>query len=304
MRIKNLNYFIELEKCGSINKASKNLYTSPQNLSRIIRSVESDLNTTLFLRDSNGVEFTENGKLFLDFCKTTKNSFNKLTFKIHSDEYNKNITGNVRVFITKVLVEAHFNDIILKFKKFYPNVTVQMTEVDTLYGYNIIKENPHAIGILSNLPLCSTSNDFIFYDIGSLDFGILVSNDHPFSKMACVDINDIVKEKIMIFSQNELELSDTYIFIKQFYKEGEEPKLDVTSNATGLYSSVISNNNICFVYKKLHNNKEYIDTVTLVDVSGVSDRVDFSIVQNKNAVRTEAENAFIQFSKHYLEIFI
>lgn len=50
MDIKMMEYVVEIERCGSINKAAKNLYLSQPNLSNALKNLESELGYTLFVR--------------------------------------------------------------------------------------------------------------------------------------------------------------------------------------------------------------------------------------------------------------
>ncbi len=61
MRTEHLKYFLNLVETGSITQTSKELYTTHQNVSKIIRQLEEDLGTTLFIRTTKGIELTATG---------------------------------------------------------------------------------------------------------------------------------------------------------------------------------------------------------------------------------------------------
>ena len=58
---KDLEYFVQSYKEKSIHQAAKSLFISPQGLSRIIRNLEEELDTILFLRSKNGIAPTKSG---------------------------------------------------------------------------------------------------------------------------------------------------------------------------------------------------------------------------------------------------
>ncbi len=70
MNLLHLRYACEVERCGSINQAAKNLYLSQPYLSSCLQSLERSVNVTLFSRSSKGVVPTERGKEFLSMAKT------------------------------------------------------------------------------------------------------------------------------------------------------------------------------------------------------------------------------------------
>ncbi len=69
MDTKFLEYIIEIDKCGSINKAAGNLSISQPNLSTIVKGVEKELGFTIFKRMSRGITPTSEGELFIKYAK-------------------------------------------------------------------------------------------------------------------------------------------------------------------------------------------------------------------------------------------
>lgn len=65
MNLKQLEYVIEISKCGSMNKAAQNLYVSQPSLSGAIKQLERELGFDVFARKSSGIELTSEGKMLL-----------------------------------------------------------------------------------------------------------------------------------------------------------------------------------------------------------------------------------------------
>lgn len=55
MRIEFLNYVIEVAKLGSISAAAKKMWLGTTSMSAIIKNVEDELNTEIFIRTPKGV---------------------------------------------------------------------------------------------------------------------------------------------------------------------------------------------------------------------------------------------------------
>ena len=70
MTLLQIQYAVECARCGSITKAAQNLFTSPPNLSKSIRSLEDELGFPIFLRDNNGIHLTAKGNEFLEHAVT------------------------------------------------------------------------------------------------------------------------------------------------------------------------------------------------------------------------------------------
>lgn len=75
MRIADLEYLVELERCGSISKTAREGFISQQGLSRVIDSMEKELGTQLFIRSRSGVHLTEAGKAFVEHAKCAVESY-------------------------------------------------------------------------------------------------------------------------------------------------------------------------------------------------------------------------------------
>ena len=62
MKIEHLKTFLEVAQSESINKAAGKLFTSHQNLNTLLKKLEDELDTTLFVRSNKGISLSEDGK--------------------------------------------------------------------------------------------------------------------------------------------------------------------------------------------------------------------------------------------------
>ncbi|MCJ8319231.1 MAG: LysR substrate-binding domain-containing protein [Colwellia sp.] len=67
--LKHLKTLAALETTGNVKKTAEILFTSQSALSHQLKELEHRLNATLFIRNSNPIIFTEQGKLLLDLAK-------------------------------------------------------------------------------------------------------------------------------------------------------------------------------------------------------------------------------------------
>ena len=78
MDIKNLKYFVGVARCGSINKAAKEMFISQPQLSHIIQTIEEEVGFALIQHTSQGSRLTQNGESFLQHCKVILNEMDSL----------------------------------------------------------------------------------------------------------------------------------------------------------------------------------------------------------------------------------
>lgn len=69
MNLKQLEYVVEISKCGSINKAAQNLYVAQPSISASIKQLEEELGFDIFQRKNSGIELTSEGQMLLVSAK-------------------------------------------------------------------------------------------------------------------------------------------------------------------------------------------------------------------------------------------
>lgn len=78
MNLEHLGYILEIQRCKSINRASKNLFVSQSNLSTVLKSIENELGYAIFERTSTGVCPTVYGQQFLLSAEIMYNEYARL----------------------------------------------------------------------------------------------------------------------------------------------------------------------------------------------------------------------------------
>jgi len=81
MNAKALRYFWCVYEERSINKAAKQLFMTPQGLSRIIQNLEDELGATLFERSSKGMVPTKCGVYLHHQCPEILNKYDEIQIK-------------------------------------------------------------------------------------------------------------------------------------------------------------------------------------------------------------------------------
>lgn len=69
MTFQQIKYVLEIARCGSISKATQNLFIAQPYLSSLLKELESEIGITIFIRNSKGVKLTDEGKEFISYVK-------------------------------------------------------------------------------------------------------------------------------------------------------------------------------------------------------------------------------------------
>lgn len=151
MRTEHLKYFLSLAETGSITQTGKELYTSHQNISKIMRQLEEDLGTTLFLRTPKGIELTATGKLFLSLAQRTLNDFSKFRTNILALEKRDDIFGKLHIFSSELVNLTILSSILQIFAELYPSLHIHLENKEPREIFQKIALHPALIGVVAVL---------------------------------------------------------------------------------------------------------------------------------------------------------
>lgn len=190
-----IRFFARVYEQRSINKAAKQLFITPQGLSKIIQHLEEELGVNLFERSSNGMIPTESGTYFYENCRSILYKLDEIEIGIRQirDRDKKLIIGFscgvLNVFPFKKLDE---------YKKIYNNITIQWEEDSNQEIINkVLKGNidiGFAIGQITNHDLWSK-------ELFSKKMNAIIYEGHPFFKRDCLSINDLREEALITLNE-------------------------------------------------------------------------------------------------------
>lgn len=122
MELNNLRYFYEAAKCGHITKAAENLHIAQPALTKSIKTLEDELNIKLFYKAGRGVKLSEYGEFLKEKIEPIIDELDVLPVAIKNfTDLNEN-TVSINVLAASTIT----TDIIIKFKRIYPNVMFKM----------------------------------------------------------------------------------------------------------------------------------------------------------------------------------
>lgn len=75
MKFEQIEQVLEVAATGTFSQAARNLYMSQPNLSQSIKQLEAELDCQIFVRTSEGVVLTEDGKVLLEHMSMIQNKY-------------------------------------------------------------------------------------------------------------------------------------------------------------------------------------------------------------------------------------
>lgn len=102
--LEQIQYFLEIIRCGSLNKASEHLYISQPSLSKQLRQLEKALGCKLLIRRYDGVEPTPQGRLLYERMSSVLDEFDRAVDHVkHFEEVRQLRIGGLGNLVTYFL---------------------------------------------------------------------------------------------------------------------------------------------------------------------------------------------------------
>ncbi len=208
MNLLYLQYAVEIEKTGSINKAAENLYMGQPNLSRAIKDLESSLGITVFIRYAKGMVPTPQGEEFLHYAK-------KILCDVDIIEnLYKNAERKTQRFSISVPRASYIAHAFAEFSKKIPctsKTELFYKETNALRAVRNILEQDYHLGIVRYA--CKNSANFkrmfeekglAFETVTEFSYRLVMSAQHPLAHLDEIRYEDLS-------SYTEIAHADPYV---------------------------------------------------------------------------------------------
>ena len=270
---------------GSISKAAEKLYVAQPNVSRAVKELESDLNITIFERNSKGMIVTPEGEQLIHYAKRILRQIDDME-KIFKYQKKKN------VFSISVPRASYISDAFVEFSKCLNNIDnaeVYYKETNAYRVINNVINEEYNLGILRYY----INHDRYFKDIIEK------------KELKCELINQF--KYVLIFNKNsalaenkEIHYSDLKDFIEIAHGDPYVPSLSTNELVKTELSEEVSRRIFVFErasqFELLANNEE-----TFMWVSPVSKRLldRYGLVQKECIDNTKEYKDLLIYRSNY-----
>lgn len=110
MDIRQINYFVEVARCGSVTHAAAKLHISQPALSKSIANLEEELGKVLFIRKPGQIFITDDGRELLSSAQTLLGHFNDFQSKFCPAENVKDLKIGCSPLLSPVMYSERFSD--------------------------------------------------------------------------------------------------------------------------------------------------------------------------------------------------
>lgn len=300
MRTEHLKYFLNLSQTGSIMQTSRELYTTHQNVSKIIRQLETDLGTTLFTRSQKGVELTATGRLLLPVAKRTFSEFGQLRADIQNLEKREDISGNLHILGANPTNYALLSSLIQIFMELYPSLRVRLDNADPLDIIKQISLHPQLVGVpvvLSNPEFYDLYMPYIqqirLTPLVQDTYHCVVSKQSPLAELKSISLSQFAQQSFATIVSGDVE---NCLLIKLVERYGGTVTF-ASNNVQTCIQAIQSGRYVGISTNRAHQkNKEDNPNSNLLLIPFQEDtRFTFSLATNLHPNFTAGGQAFVDF---------
>ena len=207
MTLSQLEYIMEIYRCGSMNKASQHLFVSQSAISSAIRELEEEMGITIFVRSNRGITLTEEGQEFLtkvlpiwEQCREVKKYYAE---KELCQTNALSISTQRYPFCTKAFVEF------LR-KQDTPHFRFSFKECPMGKVLDEVQSGKSDLGIifLSDLTEAAllhqfSSKNLEFHELKRIRPHVFLNVNHPLAQKAVIEPEELTAYPYVIFSKKD-----------------------------------------------------------------------------------------------------
>ncbi|MDT8902032.1 LysR family transcriptional regulator [Anaeroselena agilis] len=212
MTFQQIKYVLEIARCGSISKATKNLFVAQPYLSNLLKELEAEIGITIFIRNSKGVELTDAGKEFIGYVKPLLEQREKILEMYSSQKFSPTFHFSVSL--------QHFPFVIKSFVEFFYSKKPEKYElhVREVGMYRVISDvfdKKSDIGIIYISDMTErfikkvlSSKKLEFHEIARITPCVFFNKNHPMANKEQIEIREMQEYPFISFEREAFAALD------------------------------------------------------------------------------------------------
>ena len=194
MNLRWIETFVTVAECLNFTKAADKLYMTQSSISKIIKSLEDELDTQLFYR-SPRIELTDVGEAIYKQCSQIIDLTNNISLEVENF-YGLN-KGEINIGIPPLTGSYFFPKIIGEFNSKYPNVELKLFEGGSRQIESKLEDGSLDIGVM----MTSLAKDSIFESFKFVKSPLLVvvNKENDLSKKDFIKFEELKNKKLILF---------------------------------------------------------------------------------------------------------
>lgn len=221
--IEQIKYFLAINKFKSFSIAAQELCISQSSLSKQIKSLEIELDTSLFNRTTRNISLSESGKEFFIHAKKLLDYYDNTLISMEKYSSKRKFTLNIGTI--PVISQYKITSFIALFKNKHPNIHINIIEDERDNILDMINKSEVDFAFIRDFNL--REDFFNIYPLVSDELVLITSKKHPFSNKKYINLKDAKGEDFIFLSS--ASGIDSFC-IEQCKKHGFSPNINYSVN--------------------------------------------------------------------------
>lgn len=289
MDILHLKYFVEVAKQKNFTKASQVLLVSQPSISKMIKSLEDELNVTLLDRSERQINLTDAGVVVYEQALNILQSVEDVYASVNELVQIKK--GTIKLGLMPTTGVLLFPNVLAGFKKEYPQIDIQMVEYSAKQLNHMVEQGEIDLGI-TVLPVEVNSELFETIPLLTEELVVLVDSEHWLVERESVCLSDLKKESFILLTE-DYALHD--VVEQACMQSGFEPKVAYKSSLWDLIGEMVKTKlGISIIPRSMvsrFNNRN----VHAISISDPHIEWELVLIYKKNKYLSYATREFIEY---------
>lgn len=297
MKIKYLEYIVEMAKCGSINRAAQNCFVSQSHLSNIIKNVEEEIGYAIVRRDSRGISLTDDGNLFVQEAEQILQRYENI---ITIPEWHEKTQSLDMICSPSSVIFEYFLDFINEnpsvqesdtlreggIRLIFKNIISQYARLGIISLFSQRKENYVAFGESYNLEVSVL--------LDHIPVTVVMAKDHPLSTLPIIHIEDLHQHALVVDANVDFDDTLSILGIKTM-------KNVLFISDRGSMMDALRKGHFVSVVIQLPESDLSLHKLVCRPLVGIEDDMSIMLLRSKNIVMGKREQKFVKGLKANLK---
>ena len=294
MTTKELEYFLSVYETHSIKNSAEKLFISSQALSKSIKKLEAEINTTLFTRTSSGLIPTHSADKLAERAHVIINEFDNITSDFSVAESNSSTV--LTVAATYGVLDYLGYNFVKNFYLQFPNIKLNLIELPETHISEMLANNQVEIAFMpAPIDYTKFNAKFCF----SWKHCLIINRKHPLAvkkKIPYSDLDGIPLElkgrSYSVFPSN----------ISRFLKEGVNPNILLETTSESLIHQVAETNagigvSLSFLAERIHSSSTVIR-----EFDDPNCQKEVYLVTKKDMIPSSDASCFVSYLDRWLSL--
>lgn len=231
LRIEQLEYFVDLAKTNSMNISAERLFIAQPSLGEAMTKLENEFGCKLMIRSKKGVEFTEAGKIAVQWAniilKNYRDMKNDILYADEVTQYNETVSGQLRIGGSVVSNNTLLPQLISDLISQYPQINVKITDMTPDDIFQAIMDRTIDLGIINLLNVNDETyseerkhilmeNKFLVQEFYQEPIILLTNKDYAIAKEKTISVKNLEFLPIVLFQEECIGMIGLKKVLQQF----------------------------------------------------------------------------------------